>query len=60
MTYATPDQLCELFQIKKGKLYKMTSKKLIPVIKIGNELRFNIEDVKKTFQVSTKIRRALL
>ena len=60
MAYATPDQLCDIFQIKKGKLYKMTAKKLIPAMKIGNELRFNLEDVKKAFEINTKIRRTLL
>ena len=38
-----------MFQIKLSKLYRMTSQKRIPYLKIGNELRFDIEELKRFF-----------
>lgn len=47
--YYTPKEVCEMFQIKLSKLYRMTSQKRIPYLKIGNELRFDIEELKRFF-----------
>jgi excisionase family DNA binding protein len=58
--YLTPDELCEMCQIKKQKLYKMTSRRLIPFLKIGNELRFDPEEVQKTFHQNCKTDRKIL
>lgn len=60
MTYLTPDQLCQMYQIKKDKLYKMTSQKRIPFFKVGNELRFDPVQVAKTFEVRNTIKRVLV
>lgn len=60
MLYLTPDQLCQMYQIKKDKLYKMTSQKRIPFLKVGNELRFNPDDVVKVFEVRDAIKRILV
>jgi excisionase family DNA binding protein len=60
MSYFTPDQICSMFQIKKDKLYKMTSQKRIPFLKVGNELRFNPDVVTKAFEVKDTIKRVLV
>lgn len=54
MTYLTPDQLCEMYQIKRGKLYRMTSTGSIPYFKVGNELRFDPTQVKNAFMQRVK------
>ena len=50
MIYLTPQQVCNIYQIKKDKLYKMTSGHRIPFLKIGNELRFNPLEIERTFK----------
>jgi len=60
MAYLTPDQLCSMFQIKKDKLYKMTSQKRIPFLKVGNELRFNPDEVTRVFEVKNTVKRVLV
>ena len=50
MNYLTPQQVCTTYQIKRDKLYKMTSQCRIPFLKIGNELRFNVEEIERTFR----------
>jgi len=57
MMYLTPDQLCQMYQIKKDKLYKMTSQKRIPFLKVGNELRFDPIEVTKVFVVKNTVKR---
>ena len=57
---ATPEEVCDVLQIKKDKLYKLTSRKEIPFLKVGRELRFDMEEVKRTFEVNTRIRRILI
>ena len=59
MSYLTPDQLSQMYQIKKDKLYKMTSQKRIPFLKVGNELRFDPNEVAKTFEVKNTVRKVL-
>lgn len=59
MSYLTPDQLCQMLQIKKDKLYKMTSQKRIPFFKVGNELRFDPAEVTKVFEVKNTVKRVL-
>ncbi len=49
MPYLTPDQICERYQIKKDKLYRMTCQRRIPFLKVGNELRFDPMAVDKIF-----------
>ena len=49
--YLTAQEICEMFQIKISKLYRMTSQGLIAHIKIGNALRFDPEEVMKDFKV---------
>lgn len=56
--YVTIDEICEMFQIKKSKLYKMTAQGRIPHLKIGNQLRFDPEETEKSFIV--KARRVLV
>ena len=56
----TPDELCEICKIKKSKLYKLTSRKIIPFIKIGRELRFQLEKVIERLEVETIKGRILL
>lgn len=57
--YLTPTEACELLRISKSKMYKMTSSKSIPHIKIGKLLRFKpaelIDFVEKGFQRSETI-----
>lgn len=60
MSYLTPDQLCMRLQIKKDKLYKMTSQRRIPFLKVGNELRFDPDVVERVFEVKTSPRRILV
>jgi len=60
MSYLTPDQLCQMFQIKKDKLYKMTSQKRIPFLKVGNELRFDPTEVTRAFEVRDTVKRILV
>lgn len=60
MLYLTPEQVCERYQIKKDKLYKMTSQHRIPFLKVGNELRFDDEEVRSAFKVKCEIKRVLL
>ncbi len=55
----TPDEVCEVFKIKKDKLYKLTSRRLIPFLKIGRELRFDVDELRKAFVVNTRIGRIL-
>lgn len=57
---ATPEEVCDFLSIKKDKLYKMTSKKEIPFLKVGRELRFDIEEVRKAFVMDARMRRILL
>ena len=57
---ATPEEVCDVLRIKKDKLYKLTSRKDIPFLKVGRELRFDMEEVVKTFEVDTRIRRILV
>lgn len=59
MPYLTPDQLCQMYQIKKDKLYKMTSQKRIPFLKVGNELRFDPNEVTKAFEIRNTVKRIL-
>ncbi|MBD3262659.1 MAG: helix-turn-helix domain-containing protein [Candidatus Altiarchaeales archaeon] len=47
--YLTPGEVCEMFQIKLSKLYRMSSQHRIPHLKIGNELRFDLEELKRFF-----------
>ena len=47
--YLTPKEVCEIFQIKLSKLYRMSSQHRIPCLKIGNELRFDLEELKRFF-----------
>ena len=49
--YVTINEICEMFQIKKSKLYKMTAQGLVPHLKIRNQLRFDPEKVEQTFIV---------
>jgi len=49
-----------MFQIKKDKLYRMTSQKRIPFLKVGNELRFNPAEVEKVFTARGLARRVLV
>ena len=50
MNYLTPQQVCTTYEIKRDKLYKMTSQCRIPFLKIGNELRFNVEEIERAFR----------
>jgi len=49
-----------MFQIKKDKLYKMTSQKRIPFLKVGNELRFDPTEVTRAFEVRDTVKRILV
>lgn len=49
----TPDELCEVLDIKKSKLYKLTSRRIIPFLKIGRELRFQLDKVLERIEVET-------
>lgn len=54
--YVTIDEICEMFQVKKSKLYKMTAQGLVPHLKIRNQLRFDPEKVEQEFIVKTNRR----
>ena len=60
MVYLTPQQVCETYQIKRDKLYKMTSQYRIPFLKIGNELRFNLQEVEKAFRANGSSKKILV
>lgn len=60
MVYLTPQQVCETFQIKKDKLYKMTSQCRIPFLKVGNELRFNPQEVERAFRINGSTKKILV
>jgi len=47
----TPEEVCEFLNIKKDKLYKMTSRKQIPFLKVGRELRFDLDEVREAFVI---------
>lgn len=48
---ATIDQVCEHYQLKKSKVYKMVEDGRIGCKRIGRELRFDIEKLDKEFEV---------
>lgn len=50
MSYLTPNQICEKFQIPKSTLYKLTRTNQIPFIKVGGSLRFDLMEVDKWFK----------
>ncbi len=50
MSYLTPDQICDKFQIPKSTLYKLTRTNRIPFIKVGGSLRFDFIEVDKWFK----------
>ena len=56
MKYLTIEEICEIFQIKKAKVYKMTAQGIIPHLKIRNQLRFDLEKVEQTFTVKNNRR----
>jgi len=41
----TPDQLCELFQVKKSWLYDQVEARKLPCVRLGKQLRFRRKDV---------------
>jgi excisionase family DNA binding protein len=41
----TPDQLCELLQVKKSWLYDQVEGGKFPCLRLGKQLRFRREDV---------------
>lgn len=60
MIYLTPQQVCETYQIKRDKLYKMTSQYRIPFLKIGNELRFSPQEVERAFRANGSSKKILV
>jgi excisionase family DNA binding protein len=43
----TPDQLCELLQVKKSWLYDQVEGGTFPCLRLGKQLRFRREDVRR-------------
>lgn len=43
----TPDQLCSLLQVKKSWLYDQVERGLLPCLRLGNQLRFRPDDVRR-------------
>jgi excisionase family DNA binding protein len=41
----TPDQLCQLFQVKKSWLYDQVESGKLPCLRLGKQLRFRREDI---------------
>jgi excisionase family DNA binding protein len=41
----TPDQLCQLLQVKKSWLYDQVESGKFPCLRLGKQLRFRREDV---------------
>jgi excisionase family DNA binding protein len=41
----TPDQLCELLQVKKSWLYDQVERSTFPCLRLGKQLRFRHADV---------------
>jgi excisionase family DNA binding protein len=41
----TPDQLCELLQLKKSWLYDQVESGRLPCVRLGKQLRFRREDI---------------
>ncbi|KXK28788.1 MAG: putative phage transcriptional regulator [Candidatus Brocadia sinica] len=49
----TIDDLSEILKIKKDTLYQFTSRRKIPFIKIGNQVRFSLEQVETYLRENT-------
>ncbi len=60
MVYLTPQQVCETYQIKRDKLYKMTSQCRVPFLKVGNELRFNSQEIERAFRTNGSNKKILV
>lgn len=43
----TPDQLCELLQVKKSWLYDQVEAGRLPCLRLGKQLRFRRSDVQR-------------
>jgi excisionase family DNA binding protein len=41
----TPDQLCELLQVKKSWLYDQVERGKLPCLRLGKQLRFRQADI---------------
>jgi len=41
----TPDQLCELLQVKKSWLYDQVERGKLPCLRLGKQLRFRHADI---------------
>jgi excisionase family DNA binding protein len=41
----TPEQLCELLQVKKSWLYDQVERGMLPCLRLGKQLRFRHADI---------------
>jgi len=46
----TPDEVADLFRVSKASVYRWAERGLLPVIKMGRTVRFNVDTVKKVLE----------
>jgi len=46
----TPDEVAEFFRVSKASVYRWAERGLLPAIKMGRTVRFNVETVKKALE----------
>ena len=52
----TPQQVCEMLQIKPPRIYEMVKDRRLKAVKVGRLLRFRIQDVEAFIERSTTAR----
>jgi excisionase family DNA binding protein len=51
----TVDELADFLQFKKQSIYNLVHNRKIPVVRVGNKLRFKISDIEKYLNTEIKI-----
>ena len=51
----TVDELADFLQFKKQSIYNMVHNRKIPVVRVGNKLRFKVSDIEKYINTEIKI-----
>lgn len=51
----TVDELADFLQFKKQSIYNLVHSRKLPVVRVGNKLRFKISDIEKYLNTEIKI-----
>lgn len=51
----TVDELADFLQFKKQSIYNLVHNGKIPVVRVGNKLRFKVSDIEKYINTEIKI-----